>query len=83
MSRHGKPKPQVDVDPEVEQLAALIQRSGLSDSAIALKVGRKRILGMAPETVRNVRELAVRRPQNYTLQWIGWALGFRRVWEKL
>lgn len=78
-----RPKPQMDVDPEVEQLASLVQRSGMTDTAIALRVTRQRLHTMSPDTVRNVRELAVRRPQNYTLAWIAWAIGYRREWTKI
>ena len=76
-------KPQVEVDEDVERLAALVQRSGLKDHAIAAKVSAARHAKTSPETVANVRELSTRRPQNYTLKWIGWAIGYSREWRKM
>lgn len=76
-------KPQADVDPEVEQLAALLQHSGMTDDQIAEKVGKARGSKMSPETVRGVRELITKRPQNFTLSWVGWAIGKRRVWQDI
>jgi hypothetical protein len=79
-----RPAPQTAyIDPAVETLASLVQRSGLSDSAIAAKVGAARGHPMTPSTVANLRELTTRLPQNYTLSWIGWAVGYTREWRKL
>lgn len=84
MPKYARPLPQVDVDEAVEELAALLQRSGMTDEAIAVEVSRVRGHKMSPGTVRRVRELATRRPQNFTLTWIGWAIGYRRTgWEKI
>ena len=79
-----KPKPQsLGLDPDHEQLAALLQRSGLSDAEIAKRVGAARGHAMTVSTVTNLRELATRRPQNFTLTWVGWAIGYSRTWRKL
>ena len=75
-----RPEPQVtDVDPTVEQLASLLQRSGLTDQQVATLVSAARHTRMEPSTVRKLRELAVRRPQNYTLDWIAFAIGYAAI----
>jgi hypothetical protein len=78
-----KAAPQADVDPAVEELASLIQRSKLSDAQIAAKVGEHRHSRMSVSTVTKIRELETKRPSNFTLTWIGWVLGFRREWRPL
>jgi hypothetical protein len=76
-----KPAEQVkDIDPEVEILSAMIQQSGLTDKQIARRVSDARKSRMSSETVRAIRELAVRRPHNYTFEWVGFALGMKRMW---
>ena len=81
INKFNRPKPQARViDPEMERLAAMMQRSGMTDVQIADKVTKARGSTLSPSTVCNVRDLATTRPQNYTLEWIGWALGQRRVW---
>lgn len=71
------------IDPNVEKLAALLQQSNMTDEQIAAKVSQARSHKMAPETVQNIRELHTRRPQGYTLHWVGWAIGFTLEWRKL
>lgn len=68
----------LDPDPFVEKVAALISQSKMTDSAIADAVGAARNAHMSPSTVASVRNLAVKRPQNYTLDWILFALGYVR-----
>lgn len=83
VTKLNRAQPQMDVDPEVEELAALVQQSGLSDEAIADRVTKARHISMSPRTVRRLRELATQRPQNYTIKWVGWGIGYVREWRKL
>jgi hypothetical protein len=84
---HGstaRAKPQAeDIDEELEQLASLVQRSRMTDKAIAAKISAARHSRMDPKTVTNVRELRTTRARNFTLKWIGWAIGYSREWRKL
>ncbi len=79
-----RPAPQTDiVDKDVEYISSLIQKSRLTDEEIARRISEIRKSKMSPITVRKIRELAVRRPLNYTLDWIGHILGKRRVWVNI
>lgn len=68
------------IDPDVEYLSAALARSGRTDKQVAAAVGAARHSKMSPSTVAALRNLATRRPQNYTLLWVGYALGLRRAW---
>lgn len=69
----------IAVDPWVEQVAALLQASRMTDAAIAAKIGSARGFAMSPSAVANVRELSTTRPTNLTLDWLIWAVGKSRV----
>ena len=75
-----RPLPQATaIDPWVEQVAALLQRSGMTDGAIAAKISQARGYKMSLATVTNVRELVTQRPTNLTLDWLVYACGCKRV----
>ena len=73
-------KTYVEPDPMVEQLSHLIKGSHLTDIAIAEKVSAARHAKMSASTVSKLRLLQVSKPQNYTIDWVGFALGLRRKW---
>ena len=79
MNRWKPAQQAAHIDPWVEQVAALLQRSGMTDAAVATKVGQARGYKMSPSTVMNVRELATGRPTNLTLDWLIFACGKRRI----
>ena len=56
MNRWKPAQQAAHIDPWVEQVAALLQRSGMTDAAVATKVGQARGYKMSPSTVMNVRE---------------------------
>lgn len=79
-----KTKPQAAIiDPMVEELAAMLQNSTITDEQMANKIAKARGHGMSASTIRNIRELSVTRPQNYTVEWIGFALGKRLMWTDI
>lgn len=76
-----KPKQKVVTfhgDPFTVEVAYLIGQSRLGNAQIAAKVGEARHHGMSPSTVENIRTGATKRPTNYTLEWILFALGYAR-----
>lgn len=80
-----KPKQQtLHIDPEVEELASLLQQSGMSDAEISEKIGKARGCKMSVQTIANVRELTTVRPSSHTLIWLAWAIGYERSkWTKI
>jgi hypothetical protein len=74
-----------DRDPQMIELCDLIDKSGMSVSQIiqtvvkatggAYRVGRS--------TIDNWLNGKTRRPQNMTLSWVAYAIGYERRWIKI
>jgi IS30 family transposase len=74
-----------DVDPAMQELCDMIVQSGLSVQDIVKRVqstsgGQVRV---AHSTIDNWLSGKTRRPQNFTLTWVGYALGYVREWKKV
>jgi len=74
-----------DRDPAMVELCQMITDSGWSVTRLTAEV-RKVSSGMcslSPSTVSNWLSGKTKRPQNYTLNWAGFALGYERKWRRV
>lgn len=73
-----------DRDPAMTELCALIHDSELSIYDICKEVNRVSggAYNIAHGTIDNWLKGKTRRPTNYTLTWVGYALGYERKWRK-
>lgn len=74
-----------DRDPAMEELCSLIDASNMSVEAIVRKVaiatgGAYRVGG---STIYNWLNGKTKRPQSYTMNWVGYALGYERKWTRM
>ena len=74
-----------DRDPKMVELCDLIHQSELSTHAIAEKVSRTTAgaYRVSDTTISNWLSGKTRRPQSYTMDWVGFVLGFERKWTKI
>jgi hypothetical protein len=75
----------VDRDPVLDEITGLITDSGLSVTAITAKIARDGKGGAhgANGTVNNWLKGRTRRPQNFTVTWVAFALGYERRFVKV
>jgi hypothetical protein len=74
-----------DRDPVLEEVTNLIEKSGLSTNAISeltAKVSHNTVK-VSPGTMDRWLNGKTFKPQNYTVSWVGYALGYERRWQKL
>lgn len=73
-----------DRDSDMEELCDLISKSGLSIGDILERVLDKSngSVHISYATISNWLGGKTRRPQNFTMYWVGYALGFERKWRK-
>lgn len=74
-----------DRDPAMEQLCDLIHQSEMSIDDIVKVVsgatgGAYRV---SPTTIYNWLNGKTKRPQSYTMGWVGYALGYERKWTRM
>ena len=71
-------------DGAMAELCHLIDDSELSIAEICERVAQatKGQYKISASTISNWMSGKTRRPQNYTLTWVGYALGYTRRWEK-
>jgi len=74
-----------DRDPDMEWLCNEITRSGKSVGDITQDVreASKGASQVSYGTIQNWLNGKTRRPQNFTLTWVSYALGYERRWTKL
>ena len=74
-----------DRDPAMEELCDLIDKSGMSVGDIVKQTHKATngVYAVSPGTINNWLSGQTRRPQNLTLTWVGYALGYQRKWTKL
>lgn len=75
-----------DTDPELEEARRHVTDSGLSLKEISDRTAKATsgLHRIAVATLRNIMNGTTRRPQNVTLEWTAFALGYRRVkWVKI
>lgn len=73
-----------DRDPAMEELCDLISKSEMSVQAIVKAVAKetKGHYSVSHGTISNWLSGKTRRPQNFTMMWVGFALGYERKWTK-
>lgn len=74
-----------DRDPKMEQLCDLIDKSDMSVYAITQKVANMThgAYRVSESTIANWLNGKTRRPQNFTMTWVGYAIGFELTWRKI
>jgi IS30 family transposase len=74
-----------DRDPDLEDICNLITDSGLSPIEISSRISRETggAYTVANQTIYRWLAGEVRRPQNYTMTWVAFALGYERKWTKI
>ena len=71
-----------DRDPDMIELCDIIDKSGLSVEAICGVVSKATggAYSVSSSTIYNWLNGKTKRPQNYTMTWVGYAVGVRRSW---
>lgn len=74
-----------DRDPQLEQLCQLIYASEMSVRDISLSVSKstRGAYAVSESTVANWLNGKTKRPQNFTMTWVAYALGYERQWVKV
>lgn len=74
-----------DRDPQMEQLCSLIHASELSiEDIVKVVVGATGgAYRVSPTTIYNWLNGKTKRPQSFTMNWVGYALGYERKWTKM
>lgn len=74
-----------DRDPQMVELCNIIHQSEMSVPEICQKVASvtKGVYRVGQGTVYNWLNGKTRRPQNQTLNWVGFALGYERKWTRI
>lgn len=74
-----------DRDPKMIELCGLIHESELSTWAIAQKVANMThgAYKVSPNTIDKWLDGRTRRPQAFTMTWVGFALGYELTWKKV
>lgn len=73
-----------DVDPDLERLRDIIDKSGLSIGDIVERVldASNNSVHISYSTIANWLDGKTRRPQNFTMTWVAFALGYERAWRR-
>jgi len=73
-----------DRDPDMEELCSLIDKSGFNVNEICERVTKESrgVYSVSHTTIDNWLNGKTKRPQNFTMTWVGHALGYTRSWEK-
>lgn len=71
-----------DRDPAMEELCDLIHKSGFTVARIVAEVNKATAgaYNISPSTINNWLSGKTRRPQNLTMSWVGFAIGYERRW---
>jgi hypothetical protein len=74
-----------DRDPAMEELCSLIHESELSVADITKEVSEATggAYNVGHSTIQNWLSGKTRRPHNYTMTWVGFALGYERKWRRM
>jgi hypothetical protein len=74
-----------DRDPAMEELCDIIDKSGLSIAQIVEKVydATNGVYSVSNSTIAKWLDGTTRRPSNFCLTWVGYALGVQRKWTPL
>lgn len=74
-----------DRDPDMEFICNAISRSGRSVYEICGEVSSlsKNTAHISGTTVSNWLNGKTRRPQNFTLTWVAYAIGYERDWKRI
>jgi hypothetical protein len=74
-----------DRDPAMEELCDLIDKSGMSIPQIVEETYKatKGVYAVSPSTIANWLGGKTIRPQNFTMTWVGFALGYQRKWTRI
>lgn len=74
----------IDRDSDMEELCSIIHESELSTGDIIEKVldASNNTVRLGHSTIENWLSGKTRRPQNFTLHWVGYALGYERRWKR-
>jgi hypothetical protein len=72
----------VDRDPDMLWICNRITATGMSIQEIIDRVNKetKSVVSLGHSTIANWMNGKTKRPQNYTLTWVAYALGVRREW---
>jgi hypothetical protein len=73
-----------DRDPVLEEICDIISKSGLSGFEISqLTASKAGGFKVAPSTITKWLDGTTKKPQNFTVTWVGYVLGWRRGWTKI
>ena len=74
-----------DRDPAMEELCSLIHASEMDVKAIVSAVSRATggAYTVSNSTIYNWLNGQTKRPQSFTMNWVGYALGYERKWTKM
>ena len=74
-----------DRDPDMEYLCDIIHREEISVGDLIKKVldASDNQVSISYTTISNWLSGKTRRPQNWTLRWVAYALGYERSWNKI
>lgn len=73
-----------DRDQDLEWLCAIIEKSGLSSRDISTKTASVgEWARVSPQTIDRWLNGKTRRPQNFTLTWVAYVLGYSKEWRKI
>jgi hypothetical protein len=74
-----------DRDPDMEWLCDMIDKSGLSIGDIIERVldASDNQVSVGYGTIANWLSGKTRRPQNFTMTWVSYALGYQRKWTSI
>ena len=74
-----------DRDPQMVELCHIIDQSSMTVPTICGEVSKATggAYRISTTTVYNWLNGTTRRPQNLTMNWVGYALGYTRAWTKI
>lgn len=74
-----------DRDPKMVQLCTIITQSEMSTYEISQKTAEmtRGVYKVATSTMDNWLSGKTKRPQNFTMMWVGYALGYEARWVKV
>jgi|SRR5215467_336723 len=74
-----------DRDPDLEEVCNMITASGMSTYNISQRISKETggAFSVSPATMDRWLGGQVKKPQNFTMTWVAFALGYERAWTKI
>ena len=73
----------IDRDPVLEEICTIITQSGKTPHEISELTAQSGGAKVAPQTIYKWLNGDTKKPQNFTVTWVGYVLGWKRGWAKL